>query len=492
MCKEIYLVSNPETYNFKKVRNEIGMNVLIYLGHQGLVRHFNSAIIAFSEKGHTVNVIIDNAKLVQKYESLDVIDEWQKYGIIILKDFPSLLISFPKSDLTALWRRSLNSLYHYLFYFKTEHPSKTLAYRNIKGMPKLVRWSMVFLTKLRPLSKLVDKKLTKKENNRTISTDLLTRLTSLNPDLIITLPLVWQNIRDCDLILAAKMKKIPVVSYVPSWDNFSTKGRIITKPDKIFTWNESLKLDAVKIHSCRNSEVEVVGAIVFDGLFEWKKTFKTQVLRDERLRADYVLYVCSSNSIIEGEIGERDESQLILKTALALKNSKRSKPIKLFIRSHPLGKLPDLREKAKKLGCSYIIEELHQGLTFEREGREDFYEQLAYSKAVIGLNTSAFMEAAILNKICISTADLLEKPKKTFGHLKHLRESKFIKFPHSVAEISNFFDEKENILNENYKTLATNFVKKFIRPNGIEDSASNQLVKSAENLLNPSDIKKDN
>jgi hypothetical protein len=71
------------------------------------------------------------------------------------------------------------------------------------------------------------------------------------------------------IFAAAHRLGIPMLAYIPSWDNVSTKNRMVFKYDGYIVWNEHTKAELRKYYPhTRNNPVYVVGAPQFDVFFQ--------------------------------------------------------------------------------------------------------------------------------------------------------------------------------------------------------------------------------
>ena len=99
------------------------------------------------------------------------------------------------------------------------------------------------------------------------SPEALDRLRAKRPDLILTAgPFQFEQ----PAIVAVTQKLgIPTLALIPSWDNLSTKGRMVFKYDGYVVWSEQTKLELREAYPyTRDVPVYVVGAPQFDIFFD--------------------------------------------------------------------------------------------------------------------------------------------------------------------------------------------------------------------------------
>jgi len=80
---------------------------------------------------------------------------------------------------------------------------------------------------------------------------------------------------DVEVIREAKQRDIKVICQIASWDNLTTKGFFYIRPDYIITWGGSNKLEALKYHHFKDSQVFIAGAPQFDVYFD-KNNFSSR------------------------------------------------------------------------------------------------------------------------------------------------------------------------------------------------------------------------
>ena len=66
---------------------------------------------------------------------------------------------------------------------------------------------------------------------------------------------------DALIALAAKKNNIPIASIIYSWDNPTTKGFSILKPDYAFSWNKSMTEDLVNFFEINKKNIFEIGIL---------------------------------------------------------------------------------------------------------------------------------------------------------------------------------------------------------------------------------------
>lgn len=297
------------------------------------------------------------------------------------------------------------------------------------------------------------------------------------PDVLVAASAILPYSKETDYLKAAKQLGIPTVLIVPSWDNLTTKGTLHVVPDWVFVWNQGQVKEAVDLHFVPEKQVFCTGAPKFDPWFEIRPTMDREAFCSQAglpSTKPYVLYVCSSEFIAG------DETDLINQMALAIKKNPALKDLRILVRPHPQNLTPWQQP--------HLLED---NVTVWKGGLEklnaadammDFYHSLFYSTAVVGVNTSAFIEAAIVDKPCIAVAaDRYTYTQMGIPHFHHLVDAGFLEIPKSLDELAVLLSGI--LLGEDRKKEKRHrFIEDFIRPHGLDLTATAVLGRAIENV----------
>ncbi len=281
---------------------------------------------------------------------------------------------------------------------------------------------------------------------------------NIQPSMVfVTSNLPWEA-QELEYLKAAMHLGIPSVVQVASWDNLTTKSTLNVIPDAILLWNNSLKEEAEVLHGFPAEKIVVTGAATFDYIFSFeKKTEKQQFYTKAGLDGDspYVVYLGSSKSIAGDETAFAREFVREVKERLN---------VQVLIRPHPIN-----YKSWENFHESGAVVWPRQGeLPDTQDTKQDFLETLYYCAAVAGVNTSALIETAILNKPCISIkTEQFKVAQSETGHFRHLSKGQFLEIAQNIDEaieqIRAVLDGKDQL----YEARKA-FVENFIRPNGVE------------------------
>jgi hypothetical protein len=291
-----------------------------------------------------------------------------------------------------------------------------------------------------------------------------------DPDLLLVTPLIELGSQQVDYVKYARRRGIRSALCVASWDNLTSKGLMRVIPDHVVVWNSTQTGEAVELHGADPAQVITTGAQVFDRWF----TERPSRSREEFCRAvgldpsrPFVLYVGSSVFIAPDEVpfAERWLASLRAGTDPVVAN------IGALIRPHPAN--------ARQWQALEVARWENVAL-WPPAGRDpaspdaprDYFDSLFHSAAVVGINTSAQIEAAIVGRPVLT----IEAPE--FGHSQggtlhfhHLVEGGAVRAARSLDE---HVQHLTAVLSGADSGAAAReaFVRSFVRPHGIDAPAS--------------------
>jgi FkbM family methyltransferase len=311
------------------------------------------------------------------------------------------------------------------------------------------------------------------------------------PDVLLLSPVVHFGSAQADLVASARRLRIPVGMLLFSWDNLSTKGRLHRSPDWMFVWNERQRVEAGQLHGFPEDRVVVVGAPRFDSFFALRR----QMSAEEFLAplgldppAPTLLYVCSSPFV------SAEELPFVRRWLAALRGAPgAARRANVIVRPHPdIALLPaeapveQFRWPAAK-GMQGLVsrpfDDAH-ALVLRTSDRamQGLYECIAHSAAVVGLNTSAELEAAIVGKpvYTVLAGDSDADGQASTLHFHYLLEPHggFVRGAGSLDEHIAQLDAEVALPSDG--AAIRRFVGEFLRPHGIERPVAALLAEAIE------------
>jgi FkbM family methyltransferase len=314
------------------------------------------------------------------------------------------------------------------------------------------------------------------------------------PDVLLISPLVHFGSAQADFVAGARAAGVPVGMLLYSWDNLSTKGCLHRLPDWMFVWNERQRTEARALHEFPEDRVFITGAPRFDSFFE----LGARLTRDEfhaPLGLDpakpTLLYVCSSLLVSAGELA------FVQAWLAAIRASSGSlRDCNILVRPHP---------DIELLGDGYPSAEVHWPSVRGAKGfvsrpfddpraivlktadraRQGFFECLFHSAAVVGLNTSAELEAAIVGRpvyTVIAGSEAADGQNSTL-HFHYLLEEqggcvrRANDLTEHVSQLQGEIDRPRD------RAEIRRFAGEFLRPHGIDRPVAPVLADAIERAM---------
>jgi len=317
------------------------------------------------------------------------------------------------------------------------------------------------------------------------------------PDIVLVSPLIDLGSAQTDIIKSAKALGIPTGMLLFSWDNLSTKGSLHERPDHMFVWNELQRREATQLHGFPLEQTHATGAPRFDEFFSLsavtdRAAFCAPLGFDPGQPT--LMYLGSSKFVIT----ER-ELPFIARWIAAIRESPdpRLRRSNILVRPHPDVKTDADEGPAQTVRWSGLdgkgvatrpFGDSHAVVLRTHYRRaQGFFEALAHSSAVVGLNTSAALEAAIVGRpvFTVLAGDAADGQASTL-HFRYLLESEG-----GCVTLASTLDEHRAQLTaaiddpgrpERLRAFATS----FLRPAGWSVPASRVLADAVEQVYGAS------
>ena len=464
------------------------MKILFVLKQTGYLRHFDTVVQTLAHQGHEIRLASQNASLtlpstLQGLPSVSITACPKKRGDAWAKD-------------VSLFRRAED----YLRYL--EEPYTQATKLRARAFDKFIQtlsngqrvpepsWSEIGL-------ELTDAEIRRLRKFFALIEDTLPSDTSIEdfvkqqaPDALLITPLVDIGSGQSDFVKSARALGIPVGMALFSWDNLSTKGSVHIAPDHVFVWNEVQQREAVELHGIRKKRISLTGAPRFDrfidlAVHDESKTKRTEFCQALGLETDrpIILYLCSSKFVAADE---RPFIQSWIRDVRASKD-----PVvagaNLLVKTHP-DLTRDWRDHSEQhvswpgvepaLISTPFREDRTTVLMSKFTALQTLYECLYHSDVVVGLNTSAELEAGILGKpvLTLPAGEGLEAGQRRTLHFHYLLRANggFVELASSMDE---HLTQLADVLAGRYDTQhIQSFITSFLRPQGWDKSSSEILA----------------
>jgi hypothetical protein len=302
------------------------------------------------------------------------------------------------------------------------------------------------------------------------------------PDVVLVTPVIEFASSQVEYVKSARTVGIPSGVAVASWDNLTGKGLIRVLPDRVFVWNEIQVEEAEQLHGVPRNGAIATGAAKFDDWFERRPRWTRQELA-ARAGLDpaksYVLYACSSAFIAPDEVG-------FVRTwieRLRADPRRELQEVGVLVRPHPQNAAQwrdaDLSELVNVSVWPRAGAQPDAG-----DARAEFFDSLAHSAAVVGINTSTLLEAAILGKsVLVPLAPQFAGTQQGTLHFRYLLYENG-GFLHVASTLDEHADQLAGALahGDDRASQTRRFVETFLRPHGLDQPAATILEQEIERL----------
>jgi hypothetical protein len=297
---------------------------------------------------------------------------------------------------------------------------------------------------------------------------------------VLVTPLVDLGSQQIDYVRAARQLGIPCGLAVWSWDHLTSKALLREYPDRVFVWNDTQRREALEDHGVPADRVVVTGAQCFDHWFVRRPSrTREELCAHLGLPSDrtLVLYVCSGLAK-----GTPDEPPFVRTWLEWLRGSadRRLQTASVIVRPHPNHTREWTGVDFGALGPVAIW----GANPVDEQTRADYFDSLYHSEAVVGLNTSAFIEAGILGRpvfaILLPSHHDTQLGTPHFRYLMQIGEG-LIQASRTreehVAQVTAALD-RPPAGDHPYRR----FLEAFVRPRGLGEPATPAFVRGVEEL----------
>jgi hypothetical protein len=437
------------------------VKILFVLHHAG-VTPFARTLGLLADRGHSVHVLFQRVKTADSMRDLQQLADEQ----------PGITYGDPRGRRSSSWTplsRKLADTVDYLRYLEPRYrDAEKLRARARDNAPvaglRLARWAPTGL--LKPSLAWTERCLPPPP-------EIEDYLREGGWDLLLVTPLIELGSSQSDWLRAARRLGVRTGYPVLSWDNLTNKGLLRDIPDRVFVWNEVQAQEAVELHGVPRERVVVTGAQTFDQWFDREPSrSREQFCAEVGLRPDrpIVLYLCSSGFVAP------DEPAFVRRYLADLRA--RGGPLAeagVLVRPHPLF---TLRWDGVDLGDPQaVIWPPHGEDPSSEAGGRNYFDAMSHAAAVVGINTTAQIEAAIVGRpVHTVLAEEFRTTQEGTLHFHYLEEG---------VIVGRTFDEHAAQLEESLAGRPVDnerFLRWFVRPLGLDVNASEQLASAIEEL----------
>lgn len=446
--------------------------------HAGHARNFEWVLRRLGDRGHEVHIAVERADKHGVPRNTELLES-------LIRTFPRFSTGMTPEARRRSFAAVSQTLRAGLNYLRSLEPplahSPKVRQRAAQPVPPLFD-RLLSRSRMRPVRRVLHGLLLAAYRAVPVAADDQEFVAKHRPDAVVVTPLLEGGSRQPELARTAMSAGIPVAAAVASWDNLTTKGRIHEPPTVIAAWNDAQRQELSELDGVPTDRVAMTGAPPYDHWFHWRPT-ATREEHCHRIGLDperpYVLYVGSSAFIAPREAEAAAEWIRQIREV----GDGEIRRLQFLVRPHPLNPLPE--ESASLMRLPGVAVEPPKGANpIDERTRSEYFDAIFHSAAVLGVNTSALVEAAIVGRPVHALLD----PR--YGDT----QTRMLHFRHLLPETGGML-----VVANSPKELASNlaaslsdphgcdernraFVKRFVRPLGLRTDASERLVDLIEEL----------
>lgn len=450
------------------------MRVLMVMEHINFFRNLETVVRELDARGHETVMLhgtrLDTAKAKERFAAKKQKLVFMSRGLELAQgEIPSLTSGYRPVPEDGIQRRLRvgRQVVNRSLYLRRDHPSPERVVGGLdKALPPRVKRLMESRVARSVLRRPAALRAWRAMERRSPSSGQVSSLIrEIAPDVVLVSPTIWpKNPVEADYIHSARKLGIPTVGYLNSWDNLTSKGTVHVLPDAFIVWNEALATEAEEIHLIPRDIIHVTGAPHLDHFFELRPSRpRAEICRAVGCPDDgpYIVYLCSSRTLIA------DETHIVTGLADALARALPDSAPTVVVRPHPVN--PETWEGYEHPGVAVYPHHGDQADT--PDSWQQYFDQLSGASCFVGLNTTAFLEAAVADHPCLTIVsdEFFDQQGRT-GHFRHLLAADFLEVSRDVGEVAARVARVLDGADE--KAVGRRrFAKEFLRPRGIETPA---------------------
>ena len=456
--------------------------------HPGYLRHFGQPIRLLAEKGHEVHVALGRLekdpgdfKLIEQlvadcptvsYSEAPARrrrDGWRRLGWLVRALTDLARYGYPEyQDAPALRNRIAEKLDWRIDYSRLPKFAKPPLHRKVASLATGAN---------RELADQTLKRLARLEDAIPPSRRITEFLAAQRPDAVLASPVIEFASSQVEYLKAARALGMRTGICVASWDNLTGKGLLRFVPDRVFVWNDIQRSELEEMHGIPPDRVVLTGAQRFDDWFDRRPStspeeFKRKVALN--VGQPFVLYLCSSPFIAPNEV------EFVRRWLAAVRG--KLPHVGVLVRPHPQN---GAQWQGVDLGDPNAVIWPPAGQQPDAgEARAGYFDSLAHSACIVGINTSGLIEAGIVGKAVLTVTDpAFAGTQEGTLHFRYLRWENG-GLLHVARDLDEHVGQLERALRQGEEDArhVRDFVQRFTRPFGLDQAAAPLVAQGIEEL----------
>ena len=444
------------------------MKIAFSMLHFALVRNFEAVVRALAERGHHIHLSADEPEALGGQEAV----------ARLAAEYPGITWDFAPAFDDEPWHHAVSRLRIALdlvrFSGREYAGSPKLRRRYMERAPRVVRHLLpltgagVWKSALTSVERLAP---------RSAAGDAYWR--RIAPDVLLLTSLTVSRSRQMDHLKTARVLGIPVAACIASWDHLSSKALLHIAPDLTVVWNDVQVREAIDLHGLAADRVVATGAQCYDGWFgRQPHRSREDFCRAMGLRPDrpFVLYVCSALT----PAPEPREPVFVRRWIEALRQDPGLRDVGVLVRPHP-----ERRRDWDGVSLDGLPQVAFYGSNpIDEDSKNDYFDSLHHSGAVVGVVTSAFLEASIVGRPILTVlVPEYRSHQEEMVHFQYL-----LQVDGGILRTAPDLDAHRPQLHaavasqQGRDEQNRRFLTTFVRPRGLEEAATPAFVAAVERL----------
>jgi len=461
------------------VDRQQALRVVLLLRSLGYIRLFDPVIRGLLERGHRVHLLHERDKYT----------EHERAWLRDLEQQPGFSWSLTDALYHDRWAGLANVLRRttdYVHFRGPEFAGASPLVTRAEGRAHLPAQRLMRLRIMRveAVRRTLWRCLDALERSLPSNSDLEAELRDLVPDVLVLVPHLMPGGRHSEYVKAARAAAIPTCMCIASWDNLSSKQQLRDVPDRVVVWNRFQLDEAVQLHGMPEERIVITGAQSFDQWFERAPGSREAFCERVGLDPDrpYVLFV--GGALFPGS---QTEAEYVANVWIPeLRADPRLAELQILVRPHP-------RRRAQWAevpfdgfdGVSVWPPPEQVSMPVDDETRADFFDALYHSATVVGINTTAMIEAAAVGRQvhALLPPSFAHSQGGTY-HFDYLLEVG----GGIVQSASSSEEHREQLLatlagrDDGWEERRLSFLLEFVRPHGLEQAALPLVLDAIEDV----------
>ncbi len=331
----------------------------------------------------------------------------------------------------------LRRLNEYVWDFRFRPPSRMsmMKHRRDKQAEYYVRALKPFARILASLRReeWLEKKLERLLLSYERSVEADRRISESRPDVIVsTGPFQFEQPA---ILNNARKYGIPVLAYVPSWDNISTKNRMVFDYDGYLVWNERSRSELQAFYpATRNRPVYVIGAPQFDVFYQDRfHRSREAFCREQELdpARPIIVYALGSPNFLNEKHGAFHLAQRVFAGHLG--------DVQMLVRPHPIHDNAELAEEFDKYAPRVRLQKTkNAGKELNKRTQDvrdviEWVNTFKHADVVVNMSSTVTIDAARFDRPVVNLdfdpqpgqpdQELIKEVNHLWSHFKPIAES---------------------------------------------------------------------